>query len=113
VLNAPGSWHDEKIAQPLYDKLLQLFNAGIIANRIQAPMKAGQQLPRDSQHRTSSLGGIINYSHTVRRQSGGCGNFELALAILKCLWTLMILLGAVTSSKYMFIHQIFGQRWRE
>ena len=55
-LNAPGSWHDLKVAQPIYDKLRERTPAGFyivadtafpqgagdVANHIQAPMKSGE-----------------------------------------------------------------------
>jgi len=54
-LNAPGSWHDLKVTQPIYDKLWEQTPAGLylvadtafpcgagdVANHICAPMKSG------------------------------------------------------------------------
>jgi hypothetical protein len=62
ILNAPGSWHDSTIAEPLYDQLLYHTPPGyrVISNtafpcksarlqkRILAPVKRGNQLPDDS-----------------------------------------------------------------
>ena len=62
MLNAPGSWHDAKIARPIYDKLRDHTPEGFflvadtafprgtnsIAGRIQAPLKGGQRLPSNS-----------------------------------------------------------------
>ena len=61
-MNAPGSWHDAKIARPIYDKLRDKTPEGYflvadtafprgtnsIAGRIQAPLKGGQRLPSNS-----------------------------------------------------------------
>ena len=57
-LNAPGSWHDSHVAQPIYEKLGTKTPAGFylvadtafprgtnqIQGRIQAPLKEGQRL---------------------------------------------------------------------
>ncbi|KAA1085829.1 hypothetical protein PGT21_020947 [Puccinia graminis f. sp. tritici] len=62
ILNAPGSWHDSTIAEPLYDQLLERTPPGfrIISDtvfprkserlqaRILAPAKRGDRLPSDS-----------------------------------------------------------------
>lgn len=68
-LNAPGSWHDAKIAQPIYAKLREHTPDGFylvadtafprgtqsIQNRIKTPLKEGSKLPRDPQKRQSLL----------------------------------------------------------
>jgi hypothetical protein len=60
-LNAPGSWHDARVAQPIYEKLHSrtpdgfyliadtAFPRGMdqIRGRIRAPMKQGSKLPSD------------------------------------------------------------------
>ncbi|KAF7785090.1 hypothetical protein Agabi119p4_1255 [Agaricus bisporus var. burnettii] len=60
-LNAPGSWHDSRVAQPIYLKLQHRTPEGYylvtdtafprgsnqIAGRIQAPLKQGSKLPED------------------------------------------------------------------
>lgn len=65
VLNAPGSYHDAKIAQPLYDKLLNRTPEGSfilsdtafprlapwMKNKIRAPIKDGDRLPDDPMER--------------------------------------------------------------
>jgi DDE superfamily endonuclease len=57
-INAPGSWHDSRVAQPIYEKLHTKTPDGfyLVANtafprgnreiedRIQAPLKTGQQI---------------------------------------------------------------------
>ena len=69
VINAPGSWHDAKIARPINDKLRDntldgfylvadtAFPRGTnaIAGRIQAPLKGGQRLPANSLDRAALL----------------------------------------------------------
>jgi hypothetical protein len=58
-LNAPGSWHDSRVARPIYEKLRERTPDGYylvtdtafprgtnqIEGRIRAPMKDGTQLP--------------------------------------------------------------------
>jgi hypothetical protein len=60
-LNAPGSWHDSHVAQPIYKKLCTETPTGFylvadtafprgpdqIHGRIRAPIKEGTHLPRD------------------------------------------------------------------
>ncbi|OAV98410.1 hypothetical protein PTTG_09758 [Puccinia triticina 1-1 BBBD Race 1] len=62
ILNAPGSWHDSTIAEPLYDQLLERTPPGYriisdtafprkserLQSRILAPAKRGDRLPTDS-----------------------------------------------------------------
>ena len=64
-LNAPGSWHDSRVAQPIYEKLRTATPEGYylvtdtafprgtsqIEGRIRAPMKQGQYLPVDIMER--------------------------------------------------------------
>ncbi|KAH7930088.1 hypothetical protein BV22DRAFT_1001525 [Leucogyrophana mollusca] len=68
-LNAPGSWHDSRVAQPIYEKLRTQTPEGYylvtdtafprgtsqIAGRIKAPIKEGQRLPLDPLERQSLL----------------------------------------------------------
>ncbi|KAA1069755.1 hypothetical protein PGT21_032773 [Puccinia graminis f. sp. tritici] len=63
ILNAPGSWHDSTIAEPLYKQLLshtppdyQVISDTAfprksvrLQKRILAPIKQGDRLPTDSQ----------------------------------------------------------------
>lgn len=82
VLNAPGSWHDAKIARPIYDKLRDKTPLGYylvadtafprgtssIAGRIQAPLKAGQTVPANSQERDALLARnrqLLSYRQTA------------------------------------------------
>ncbi|CDO74523.1 hypothetical protein BN946_scf184846.g4 [Trametes cinnabarina] len=69
VLNAPGSWHDAKVARSIYDKLRNKTPAGYylvtdtafprgdrsISGRIQAPLKSGQQVSDDPEEREALL----------------------------------------------------------
>ncbi|KAA1080596.1 hypothetical protein PGT21_014072 [Puccinia graminis f. sp. tritici] len=62
ILNAPGSWHDSTIAEPLYDQLLHHTPPGYrvisdtafprksarLQSRILAPVKRGDRLPTDA-----------------------------------------------------------------
>lgn len=64
-LNAPGSWHDSRVAQPIYEKLRIATPEGYylvtdtafprgtdqIRGRIRAPMKQGDRLPADPTER--------------------------------------------------------------
>ena len=64
-LNAPGSWHDSRVAQPIYEKLCIATPEGYflvtdtafphgtdqIKGHICAPMKQGQHLPTDPMER--------------------------------------------------------------
>lgn len=64
-LNTPGSWHDSRVAQLIYEKLRTATPEGYylvtdtafprgssqIEGRIRAPMKSGEHLPRDPQAR--------------------------------------------------------------
>ncbi|KAG8918197.1 hypothetical protein FRC02_002548 [Tulasnella sp. 418] len=68
-LNCPGSWHDSRVATPIYEKLRSCtpldfsvaadtaFPRGpqSIQNRIRAPLKAGQRLPDDPVEREAAL----------------------------------------------------------
>jgi hypothetical protein len=68
-LNAPGSWHDARVAQPIYEKLRMSTPEGFyvvtdtafprgtdqIHGRIRAPMKEGTRLPADPIVRTETL----------------------------------------------------------
>jgi hypothetical protein len=68
-LNAPGSWHDSRVAQPIYNKLRTSTPDGYylvadtafprgtdqIQGRIRAPIKEGTRLPADPIARTQAL----------------------------------------------------------
>ncbi|KAK7459484.1 hypothetical protein VKT23_009467 [Stygiomarasmius scandens] len=68
-LNAPGSWHDSRVARPIYSKLLYSTPDGYylaadtafprgtdsISGKIRAPVKDGTQLPSNVQDRQQLL----------------------------------------------------------
>ncbi|KAG2069821.1 hypothetical protein BDR04DRAFT_1128693 [Suillus decipiens] len=56
-INAPGSWHDSCMAQPIYDTLCTNTpdRYYLIAGRIKAPIKSGQCLPSDPAERQKLL----------------------------------------------------------
>ena len=61
MINAPGSWHDAHVAQPIFDKLRTKIpedyylvadtafprGAQSIDGKICAPLKSGEQVPAD------------------------------------------------------------------
>ncbi|OJT14842.1 hypothetical protein TRAPUB_8636 [Trametes pubescens] len=102
VLNAPGSWHDAKIARPIYDKLRDKTPPGYflvadtafprgtntIAGRIHAPLKAGQRVPTDLQEREALLARnrqLLSYRQTaewgMRQLRAGFGRLRVPLNI--------------------------------
>lgn len=102
VINAPGSWHDAKVARPLYDKLRDQTPPGYyivadtafprgtqsIAGRIQAPLKSGQRLPQDPQERDAALARdrqLLSYRQTaewgMRQLRAGFGRLRVPLDI--------------------------------
>ncbi|KAE9398830.1 hypothetical protein BT96DRAFT_939881 [Gymnopus androsaceus JB14] len=84
-LNAPGSWHDSRVAHPIYKKLLEetpegyylvadtAFPRGLsqIEGRIRTSIKAGDQLPANIQERNSLL--AFNNQLTSFRQTSEWG----------------------------------------
>ncbi|EIW51377.1 uncharacterized protein TRAVEDRAFT_137504 [Trametes versicolor FP-101664 SS1] len=102
VLNAPGSWHDAKIARPIYDKLRDRTPPGYylvadtafprgtnsIAGRIQAPLKAGQTVPANLQEQEAVLARnrqLLSFRQTaewgMRQLRAGFGRLRLPLDI--------------------------------
>ncbi|RDX46395.1 hypothetical protein OH76DRAFT_1356239 [Lentinus brumalis] len=102
VINAPGSWHDAKVARPLYDKLRGQTPPGYyivadtafprgtqsIAGRIQAPLKSGQRLPQDPEARNAALARdrqLLSYRQTaewgMRQLRAGFGRLRVPLDI--------------------------------
>ena len=85
VINHPGSWHDARVAQPIYDLLLRSTppryyavadtafprGARTIHGRIRAPLKQGERLPADRQEREAQL--AFNSELTSYRQSAEWG----------------------------------------
>jgi hypothetical protein len=77
-LNAPGSWHDSRVAQSIYEKLLAqtpdgfyfvadtAFPRGVqqIARKIRAPIKTGQRMQGTLQDRSKG-GDVCLYQGNV------------------------------------------------
>jgi hypothetical protein len=75
VLNAPGSWHDSKVARPIYDKLVYDTPDGfyIIADsafphapsnvelKIRRSLKSGERLPNN----TSEQADFVNFNRAL------------------------------------------------
>ncbi|TDL17816.1 hypothetical protein BD410DRAFT_843265 [Rickenella mellea] len=101
-LNAPGSWHDSRIAQPIYVKLLENTPAGYylvadtafprgnnqIRGRIRAPLKAGQAIPgthADVQEVLAFNRQLLSYRQTaewgMRALQGTFGRLRVPLEI--------------------------------
>ncbi|XP_006458839.1 hypothetical protein AGABI2DRAFT_40932, partial [Agaricus bisporus var. bisporus H97] len=101
-LNAPGSWHDSRVAQPIYSKLLHRTPEGYylvtdtafprgtnqIAGRIHAPLKQNSRLPDDEQERNELLEfnrQLLSYRQTaewgMRSLQGSFGRLRIPLPI--------------------------------
>ncbi|KAG9125513.1 hypothetical protein FRC07_007295 [Ceratobasidium sp. 392] len=74
-LNAPGSWHDARVAQHIYSKLADetpdgffligdtAFQSDELADKIHTPLKVGNELPEDPVERAE----VIDYSNKITR----------------------------------------------
>jgi hypothetical protein len=101
-LNAPGSWHDSRVARPIYEKLRArtpdeyylvtdtAFPRGTdqIAGRIRAPMKDGTPLPVNDAERNHLLQydrQLLSYRQTaewgMRAMQGSFGRLRIPLPI--------------------------------
>lgn len=101
-LNAPGSWHDSQVAQPIYEKLRKdtpddyylvadtAFPRGTdqISGRIKAPIKAGQHLPANLIERDKLLAfdrQLLSFHQTaewgMRALQGSFGRLRIPLDI--------------------------------
>lgn len=101
-LNAPGSWHDSRVAQPIYQKLLENTPEGYylvtdtafprgtnqIAGRIRAPIKAGTRLPSNRREREAMMQfnqQLVSYRQTaewgMRALQGSFGRLRVPLPI--------------------------------
>ncbi|KAI0371862.1 hypothetical protein BV20DRAFT_1067190 [Pilatotrama ljubarskyi] len=102
VYNAPGSWHDAKVARPIYKKLREKTPQGYflvadtafprgtraIEGRIQAPLKSGTRLPQDPVERDALLmwnRQLVSYRQTaewgVRQVRSGFGRLRVPLDV--------------------------------
>ena len=102
VLNVPGSWHDSRVARPVYRKLRDSTpdgyylvadsafpqGTGPIEGRIRAALKEGSRLPADPHRREQHLRfnrELVSYRQTVewgmRAIQGAFGRLRLPLNI--------------------------------
>jgi hypothetical protein len=98
-LNAPGSWHDSRVAKPIYNKLQHnkpdryylvadsVFPRGTqnIAGRIRILLKAGGRLEGTQQEIEKASNLIGNFYHTDKQLSGETGVCKDPLAGCVCL----------------------------
>ncbi|EDQ98024.1 uncharacterized protein LACBIDRAFT_316314 [Laccaria bicolor S238N-H82] len=101
-LNAPGSWHDSRVARPIYEKLRAETPEGYylvtdtafprgtdqIKGRIKAPMKDGTRLPADPVARKAAMAfdrQLLSYRQTaewgMRAVQGSFGRLRVPLEI--------------------------------
>jgi hypothetical protein len=101
-LNAPGSWHDARVAQPIYEKLRghtpdgfylvadTAFPCGVkqIEGKIRAPLKTGQHMrgtTSEIQERTVFDRELLSYRQTaewgMRGLQGSFGRLRIPLEI--------------------------------
>ncbi|KAG5653357.1 hypothetical protein H0H81_000858 [Sphagnurus paluster] len=101
VLNAPGSWHDARVARPIYEALANVpdgfflvadtaFPRGSasIQGKIRAPMKGGEYIPADfleQQHALQVNRQLLSYRQTaewgMRMIQGSFGRLRVPLPI--------------------------------
>jgi hypothetical protein len=101
-LNAPGSWHDSRVARPIYEKLRSRTPEGYylvtdtafprgtdqIAGRIKAPMKDGTRLPVNHAERENLMQHdrqLLSFRQTaewgMRTMQGSFGRLRVPLSI--------------------------------
>jgi hypothetical protein len=101
-LNAPGSWHDSRVAQPIYEKLLTKTPAGYylvadtafprgtnqIQGRIRAPIKAGQKITgthAEVEEKLAFNRELLSYRQTaewgMRALQGAFGRLRIPLEV--------------------------------
>ena len=101
-MNAPGSWHDSRVARPIYEKLRLRTPEGYylvtdtafprgsnqIAGRIKAPMKSGTRLPVDHAERENVMQHdrqLLSFRQTaewgMRTMQGSFGRLRVPLPI--------------------------------
>lgn len=100
-INCPGSWHDSRVAEGIYEKLENETPDGYclvadsafpqghdrIAGKVLVPLKAGQPLPRDDEQREHTLQlsrSVLSYRQTaewgMRELQGSFGRLRIPLA---------------------------------
>lgn len=100
VLNAPGSWHDSRIARPIYEQLRDRTPEGFylvadtafprgtreVEGRIRTALKEGERLPEDPQERDQRLAydrELLSYRQTaewgMRAVQGVFGRLRIPL----------------------------------
>ena len=140
-LNAPGSWHDSRVAQSIYEKLRTQTPPGFylvadtafpqgtsqISGHIQAPIKAGQQITGNAQEVQEKL--AFNRELLSCRQTaewgmctlqGSFGRLQIPLEVNhmeKCgdlLETCVWLHNLCTNKvKINQIHMVYMKAWQE
>ena len=101
-MNCPGSWHDSRVAEGIYDKLEHNTPDGYcivadaafptghnrITGKILVPLKAGEDLPRDHAQREHKLRfsrSILSYRQTaewgMRELQGSFGRLRIPLGV--------------------------------
>lgn len=102
VLNAPGSWHDSHVAQPIFEQLRSHVPDGYylvadtafprgahsILGKIKAPLKAGQHIPADPIEQQEALQlnrQLLSYRQTaewgMRTLQGSFGRLRVPLPV--------------------------------
>ncbi|KAJ7231709.1 hypothetical protein B0H12DRAFT_1077061 [Mycena haematopus] len=90
VLNAPGSWHDSRVARPIYEKLRTPFPRGAnqIEGKIRAPIKSGQRIQGTASEIQEQLAfdrELLSYRQTaewgMRGLQGSFGRLRIPLEI--------------------------------
>ena len=101
-INCPGSWHDSRVATPIYEKLRTRTPDGYylvadtafprgtnqIDGKIRAPMKQGQKLPADKAERDRRLAfdaALVSYRQSaewgMRALQGSFGRLRIPLEV--------------------------------
>jgi hypothetical protein len=109
VLNAPGSWHDSRVARPVYDALRNQTPPGFflvadtafprgarernMPDRIKAPLKAGDRVPAEAGAQAAVMGynrQLLTYRQTaewgMRDFQGSFPRLRLPLPISDVTW---------------------------
>lgn len=100
--NCPGSWHDSRVAEGIYEKLEKQTPDGFylvadsafpqggdrVAGKIHIPLKAGQPLPLDDNERAHVIQlsrSVLSYRQTaewgMRELQGSFGRLRIPLGV--------------------------------